>query len=323
MDFIRLVGRDVGNYEKTSDLHAKQWDGCLAVKSVDTKKRQIRVLASSGDLDRHNERVLPEAFRKRLNIFKANPVILACHDHSHDDGSPPVVGKAEKTWIDASGLWAIIEFAETKLAEQYWQLYSGGFMRAVSIGFSPIAWRDEIEDGGRVRVFEEVELYEISLVAVPANRSALSKSKQKKLNWLAKKMSQAERQQGCDYEFGAALLGYKYIDGELVETDEFDFEGSKQIEAVPKLDWSGSLKKNLSDLGLSDAEINEALVLIECDKLGDLKIEPWMLNGGNNQLGSKEFVSAESVLVESDKDFASIVKSENEIDSDFVALVKA
>ena len=136
-------------------------------------------------------------------------------------------------------------------------------------------------------------------------------------------MSQAEKQQGNNDEFAAALLGFKIVDGELVETDEFDFDGSQQQEAVPKLDWSGSLKKNLSDLGLSDAEIDEALVLIECGKLGDLKIEPWMLNGGNNQLGSKELVSAESVLAESDKGFASIVKGESEIDSDFVALVKA
>ena len=118
--FAELVSRDVERDEKTADLHSKNWDGVLSVKSVDVKARQIRVLASSGDLDRHNERVLPEAFRKRLNIFKENPVILACHSHFHDDGSPPVVGKAVKTWIDASGLWCIIEFAKTELAEQYW-----------------------------------------------------------------------------------------------------------------------------------------------------------------------------------------------------------
>jgi hypothetical protein len=122
-------------------------------------------------------------------------------------------------------LWAIVEFAQTDLSEQYWQLYSTGFMRAVSIGFLPKAWRDVLEDGKRIREFTEVELLEISAVAVPANPDALvrGKSRQRKKEFIQDKISEREekqfldnirreyKEQGRDYddesdEFAEALL---------------------------------------------------------------------------------------------------------------------
>jgi hypothetical protein len=98
-------------------------------------------------------------------------------------------------------------------------------MKAVSIGFAPIAYHDTKENGKSVTVFDEIELFEISLVAVPANRNALSKSQQRKADWLEeKKLSKnPDLQKRCD-EFAQALLGLKEVDGELIETDEFDID---------------------------------------------------------------------------------------------------
>jgi HK97 family phage prohead protease len=240
MDFAAMVNNNEN--KKTFQAETKQWKQAFSVKTVDVENRQIRVLASSPDLDRDSERVLPQAFKKRLDIYMSNPVILAGHQHRLDDGTPSVVGKAVNVWIDKDGLWAVIEFAKTPLAEQYWQLYSNGFMKAVSIGFAPLAWRDVDENGKRVRVIEEVELFEISLVAIPANRSALSKSQQNKADWLAdKKIIDELKKENPDFdkqsdEFAAALLGCKNVDGEYVETDEFDMcndesDGSKTVES--------------------------------------------------------------------------------------------
>jgi len=148
----------------------------FAVKTIDRGKRQIRVLASSDALDRYNERILPEAFKKTIAVFMTNPVVLAAHAHKLSDGQPPVVGSVVKLWIDAKGLWAVIQFAVTELAETYWVLYNGGHMKAVSIGFIPLSFEDGVEEGRRVRVYTEVELLEISLVAVPANPEALVRS---------------------------------------------------------------------------------------------------------------------------------------------------
>lgn len=227
MDFAEIVrkqgkGNSAGSNEK-SGSNTKQWSRALCVKTIDAEKRQIRVLASSADLDRDGERVLPTAFKKHLSVFLSNPVILAAHQHRLEDGSPSVVGRAEKVWIENTGLWCIIKFAETDLAEKFWQLYRDGFMKAVSIGFAPIAWHDSNENGKSVRIFEEVELYEISLVAVPSNRAALSKSQQRKADWLGEKqlLKDPEFRESCD-DFSLALLGFKEVDGELVKTDEFD-----------------------------------------------------------------------------------------------------
>jgi len=237
MEFAELVKgqnkKDSNGNKKTFRTDTKQWGQALCVKAVDVEKRQIRVLASTGGLDRDDERLLPSAFKKRLSIYQSNPVILAAHQHRLDDGTPPVVGRAASIWVDTAGLWCVIEFAKTELAEQYWLLYSGGFMKAVSIGFAPLAWSDTNENGKAVRIFTEVELFEISLVAVPANREALSKS-----NWLQDKKIIGElRKENPDFEkncdeFVMAILGYKE-DGEFTETDESDcgsrFELAKAV----------------------------------------------------------------------------------------------
>ena len=81
----------------------------LFIKSIDEAKRQIRVLASSAALDRHGERILPEAFAGSIATFMQNPICLAAHAHRLDTGEPPVIGRVVKLWIDRQGLWAIIE----------------------------------------------------------------------------------------------------------------------------------------------------------------------------------------------------------------------
>lgn len=147
-------------------------------KRIDLEKRTVRVLASDDSLDRDGERVLPSAFKKHLGAYKKNPVVLACHQHTWADGTPPVIGRCTSIWIDKAGLWAIIKFGTSELAEQYWNLYADGTMTAVSVGFGVLKseQRYDSEAGQTVTVITEAELYEISLVAVPSNRSAGVKS---------------------------------------------------------------------------------------------------------------------------------------------------
>lgn len=214
VDFKSLVQPAAGGAGKSGTKEFR----CFSVKSIDLEKRQIRVLASNADLDRDEERILPEAFKARLPIYLQNPVILAGHQHRLDDGQPSVVGKAISVWVDKQGLWAIIEFARTGLSETYWQLYSQGFMKAVSIGFIGITSHDESVDGKRVRTYDEVELLEISLVAVPSNRAALAKSRQGKADFVAGKQDKREEEQ---------LIAEMRASGEL--TDEMAEEFAKAI----------------------------------------------------------------------------------------------
>jgi HK97 family phage prohead protease len=185
-DFASIVTEDKSIGQEGPEH--KELSG-LFVKSIDLKKRQIRVLASSADLDADSERILPQGIK--LERFLANPVILAAHKHRLDDGRPPVIGKAAKVWVDKVGLWVIIEFAKTALAEEYWQLYRDGYMKAVSIGFIDIRGHNVIESDGRhVRIWDETELLELSCVAIGSNPEALVRSKQ---NFVQGKREQRER----------------------------------------------------------------------------------------------------------------------------------
>lgn len=195
----------------------------FAVKAIDEDARQIRVLASSDALDRYNERILPEAFRKSIPVFMTNPVVLTGHQHKLSDGEPPVVGSVAKLWIDSKGLWAIIEFARTELAETYWELYREGFMRAVSVAFVPVSYEDNEEGGRRIRVYTEVELLEISLVAVPANPEALVRGGGSRFVE-GKRQSRLERIEERELRAGLAERG--------ITVEEFDADCDEYVRLI-------------------------------------------------------------------------------------------
>jgi len=204
--------------------------------AIDEKLRQIRFLASTPDPDRDDERILSSAFEAHLATFLANPVFLTCHQHRLDSGEPPVIGKIVRAWVDKMGLWIIVEFAISELAEKYWQLYRDGFMSAVSVGFIPIIWHDSIENGKSVRIYDEVELIEVSACAVPSNRGALARSKQNKLAFVQQKCEDRElkkfladvRQQDPEFdakceEFAEVIMTGNQGLGEISDRVERDY----------------------------------------------------------------------------------------------------
>jgi HK97 family phage prohead protease len=233
-DQRRAAGCSQASGRGSSDFPA------LLVRAVDEGNRQIRVLASSGSLDRHGERILPTAFKDSIDVFMRNGVVLACHQHRLADGEPPVIGSVVRLWVDKEGLWAIIKFAETELAEQYWQLYRSGHMKAVSVGFMPLEWTDSDEEGARVRTYTKVELLEISCVAVPSNRDALVRSARGGNSWLDQKRAEKAEEK----EFRAALAeAGKTVEEFDVDCDEFvrlilGLDDEEEIEGDGDLDFS-------------------------------------------------------------------------------------
>lgn len=150
------------------------------VKQVNQDDRTLTAVASTSNLDRHKERVLPSAFKDTIDSFLANSVILACHQHRLPSGSSPVIGSAipEKFIIANDEIVFTMRFAETPLGEEYWQLYRQGHMKAFSIGFLAIEWADEKDENlDYIRTYTKIELLEISAVPVPSNRQALARIK--------------------------------------------------------------------------------------------------------------------------------------------------
>lgn len=151
------------------------------LKSIDEALRTAEFVISSGEIDRYGEIVDPAAFdAQTIEAFMANPVALAAHQHSGLNGECTVVG----TWLairrDGNQTIGVCQFDTDELGEQYWGKVRRGKLKACSIGFIVRAWEmREVGTGEAkrsVRVFTKIELIEISIVAVPANRQALMKA---------------------------------------------------------------------------------------------------------------------------------------------------
>jgi len=151
------------------------------VKAINVDEKTIDVIASTADKDRDGDIILPDAFKKSLKSFKANPVILACHQHRLQSGSSPVIGSAipESIKISDKDMGFTMRFADTALGDEYWVLYRDKHMRAFSVGFIAEKWEDARDDNGRFshRTYTQVELLEVSAVPVPSNRQALARAK--------------------------------------------------------------------------------------------------------------------------------------------------
>lgn len=96
--------------------------------------------------------------------YKKNPVLLV----EHEDSSVPI-GKITDIRLDAGKWTGALVFAGTERGGEAERLYNDGFYNAVSIGGTAKKAR---KDGRDYAV--EFVVYEVSLVAVPANENAVS-----------------------------------------------------------------------------------------------------------------------------------------------------
>lgn len=145
------------------------------IKGIDEKERTIVALVSTATADRMGESLNPDG--ADLTNFKKNPIVLFAHNYTM-----PPIGKA--LWIKktAEGIMSKVQFASTQMAQEIFELYKGGFMRAFSVGFLPDVKHiedfpdEKCNDGKKKpkRRFNKWELLEYSCVPVPANPEALS-----------------------------------------------------------------------------------------------------------------------------------------------------
>ena len=122
---------------------------------------EFTAIASSEIEDRQGEIVKQAGWN--LKNFKNNPVLLYMHDHAKP------IGKATRIWVDKSGTKPLLKFKgfisdATDELKGYKKLVEDGILNSFSVGFRPL----EI-DGNEIT---KAELFEISLVSVPANPEA-------------------------------------------------------------------------------------------------------------------------------------------------------
>lgn len=140
----------------------------LEVKSVDEDKRVIRGIATTPTVDRMGDIIDP------LGVKFTNPMpLLWQHQHDMPIGHT-TFGKATKTGIPFEAEFVHPDDVKSETLkdrlQMAWDSVKTKLVRAVSIGFRPIEYA--FMDNGGIR-YNEVEVYELSAVTIPANSEAL------------------------------------------------------------------------------------------------------------------------------------------------------
>lgn len=136
---------------------------------------QYTFVASDETPDRYGDVVRVSGWQ--LANYKRNPIVLFQHQNS----SP--VGISTKVWVQGTALMATIKLAApgtSAFIDTLRSLLAQGIVKAVSVGFMPLASPNYLRDKDQQVTgleFVSQELYEISLVSVPANPAALQEAK--------------------------------------------------------------------------------------------------------------------------------------------------
>ena len=139
----------------------------------ENKAYEIEWYASTKDKDRMNDIVEPTAFEDTLKQYMTNPIVLLQHDMDKP------IGTVTEASIDEKGL-----FIKAKITEDTDGVFSklkNGVLRTFSIGYSVKDYEtienvDAEWNYNYTNLIKALELFEISLVSVPANPFALVKS---------------------------------------------------------------------------------------------------------------------------------------------------
>lgn len=158
---------------------------------VKTSKDDVfSIIASTKDVDRDNEIILPSAFKNLQAYLKNNPVVLGFHNYSNFP-----IGKAVGGRVTENALELDIIFAKTEQGKEAEYLYKNNFMNSFSVGFIPKVWD---YDKDNRRVYSEVEILEVSAVPVPSNAAAVMLREAKSKGFELKYFASAEEIESKD-----------------------------------------------------------------------------------------------------------------------------
>ncbi|MEV2277863.1 HK97 family phage prohead protease [Nocardiopsis sp. NPDC049922] len=140
-------------------------------KADDEDENTLTGYASTfGNVDLQYDTVAKGAFKNTLGRIRNRDVpYLADHIPSVRN----VIGTLTDGAEDAKGLKIKVEFAKDADSQAIRQKMIDGHVRKMSIGYEPLQWRYETRGQNRVRVLEDVRLWEVSAVVFPANPQAI------------------------------------------------------------------------------------------------------------------------------------------------------
>jgi HK97 family phage prohead protease len=161
--------------EKATELPLFRLVTPKATVPGDVSGAVIDFRSSDETVDRYNEVIVAAGWK--LDNYKKNPVVQNAHRY---ESVLDTIGKSIITEVRSSPdgpqhLFQRVEFAvaANPIAKITYDLYKGGFLAAVSVGFIPKRWENGSQEVGYRRKYIEQELLEVSAVGIPANPNAL------------------------------------------------------------------------------------------------------------------------------------------------------
>ncbi|MGC8888298.1 MAG: HK97 family phage prohead protease [Verrucomicrobiia bacterium] len=172
-------GFDLGRFEKSFVTLSNGERGLragLKIKANAAKADSVvEFIASDETLDRTGEIIRADGWQ--LENYKKNPVFQNSHQYGDIIFT---IGKTEQIEVrtnpyGGSYLYQRVRFAvdENPIAKVAYELYRGGFLNAVSVGFRPVKWIEGEKALPARRIYIEQELIEVSAVSIPSNANAL------------------------------------------------------------------------------------------------------------------------------------------------------
>jgi len=136
------------------------------VKAVDKEKESITIegFANTTNKDRVGDVILEEAWSKGgMDNYLKNPIVLAFHNHERP------IGEVTEYSVNNQGLRVVAEIS--KAAGDVYNLVKEGVLKAFSVGFRV---KDADYDSDTdIFVIKDLELYELSVVSIPANAESI------------------------------------------------------------------------------------------------------------------------------------------------------
>ena len=141
-------------------------DVATKARAIDPARRYAEFVASTERVDSHDS-IVRQSWR--LERYASNPIVLRDHNTGR------VIGKGDFRIEGKESVIGITFAKGTVDADETWALVEQDMLRAVSVGFIPGKVSIEEIDGRDILVYEDNELYENSVVAIPSNPEALAR----------------------------------------------------------------------------------------------------------------------------------------------------
>jgi len=247
--------------------------GIQFTKAKGTKKREIEGYASTSNVDRDGQMIPADLLKSAAKKYIEMGTLLFQHGRDPEYGERPI-GVLFEASVDRKGRM----YVKGKVSDDYiWEKIELGELKAFSIG-GIAQWKNEFIDGKEIGVATMIDIYEVSIVSVPANPEAMfSIAKSFQLSY-----EQAENILDNKKQYNESIT----INNEELMEEMLKSMKSKIDDLLSKDEEKNELKKSLETLTLEKSELENKVEELT-KSLEDEKVNQEALKKSIDELDKK------------------------------------